>query len=141
MKKQIALLVLFFFVVLQGCKKDDVEPDYSDKFNGVWKGVRVIQNGQTLNIKGVSNVSVTMTFTKIETNKVKMSFVAFINGQTTTFAPEDILPIKNLSTNIYELTLPPSSGGTGYLTLDVNSGELKFGGFTGGSAFEYVFTR
>lgn len=141
MKKLIALLVLSLFVVLQSCKKDDPTPDYSDKFAGVWKGVRLTQNGQTISIKGATNVSMTMTFTKVDVNKVKMSFITFANGQTTTFAPDDIFPVKNLDINNYELTLPASPDGSGYLTLNVNSGELKFGGFTAGTAFEYVFTR
>lgn len=140
MKKQIALLVLFFFVVL-GCKKDDVEPDYSDKFAGVWKGVRITQNGQTVNIKGVQNASLTLTFTRVETNKVKMSMIVFNNGTTNNVSPEDVFQVKNLDINNYELVFPPTSGGSGYITLNVNSGELKFGGFSGGTAFEYVFTK
>lgn len=141
MKKLIALLVLSLFVVLQSCKKDDPTPDYSDKFAGVWKGVRLTQNGQTLNLKGATNISVTLTITRIEVNKVKISLVTFANGQTTTTSPDDILPVKNLDANNYELTLPPSPDGSGYLTLNVNTGELKFGGYSGGSAVEFVFNR
>lgn len=143
MKKQIALLVLFFFVVLQGCKKDDVQPDYSDKYVGTWTGIRMTMNGQTINIKGVSSVSLTNTFTKTETNKVKMNMIGFVNGQTTVVNMPDSFEIKNIDTNTYDLIIPTNvnSGGSMYVTLNVNTRELKVGGFASGNAFEYVFTK
>ncbi len=140
MKKSLILVVLGCFLLLLSCKKDDVPtPDYSSFFVGTWVATKLTQNGQLINVSSLQNVNITNTFTKTSTNKVSMNLIAYLNGQTSNVALND-LEIKANGSNNYELVIPAQSGGNLYVTL-ANGIELKVGGYTGGTAFEYVFTK